>query len=67
MKPVRREAHRGSLRDEVDTAPDAAQLAIGRKKLRAYAHAGIDRLTCFQQVGAIPHERVLSALTPILD
>ncbi|MFD4874906.1 hypothetical protein ACFWOB_16320 [Streptomyces sp. NPDC058420] len=51
MTPLRREAHRGSLRDEVDTAPDA----------------GIDRLTCFQQVGAIPHERVLSALTPILD
>ena len=47
MKPVRGEARRGSLRDEVDT--------------------GIDRLTCFQQVGAIPHERVLSALTPILD
>ncbi|MFJ2890624.1 hypothetical protein ACIO53_31695 [Streptomyces sp. NPDC087305] len=47
MTPLRREAHRGSLREEVDT--------------------GIDRLMCFQQVGAIPHEWVLSALTPILD
>ncbi|WOX09521.1 LLM class flavin-dependent oxidoreductase [Streptomyces sp. N50] len=81
------------LRDEVDTAPNAAQLAIGRilqgetvpedelfealmaqdslivgspdtcrKKLRAYADAGIDRLMCFQQVGAIPHERVMDSI-----
>ncbi|GAA3822412.1 hypothetical protein GCM10022403_064880 [Streptomyces coacervatus] len=33
-----------------------------RKKLRAYADAGIDRLMCFQQVGAIPHERVLESM-----
>ncbi|MGW3306019.1 hypothetical protein ACWDG9_05450 [Streptomyces sp. NPDC001073] len=35
--------------------------------LRDEADAGIDRLMCFQQVGAIPHDRVLSAPTPILD
>jgi hypothetical protein len=51
VTPLRREAHHDSLRDEADTAPDA----------------GIDRLMCFQQVGAIPHDPVLSAPTPILD
>ncbi|NNN29656.1 LLM class flavin-dependent oxidoreductase [Streptomyces sp. S3(2020)] len=33
-----------------------------RKKLAAYAEAGIDRLMCFQQVGAIEHDRVLRSI-----
>ena len=33
-----------------------------RKKLRAYADLGIDRLMCFQQVGAIAHERVMKSI-----
>lgn len=33
-----------------------------RKKLRAYADLGIDRLMCFQQVGALPHESVMSSI-----
>jgi alkanesulfonate monooxygenase SsuD/methylene tetrahydromethanopterin reductase-like flavin-dependent oxidoreductase (luciferase family) len=33
-----------------------------RKKLRAYADAGIDRLMCFHQVGALPHDLVLRSI-----
>lgn len=33
-----------------------------RKKLRAYADLGIDRLMCFQQVGALPHESVMRSM-----
>lgn len=33
-----------------------------RKKLRAYADLGVDRLMCFQQVGALPHESVLKSI-----
>ena len=33
-----------------------------RAKIRAYADLGIDRLMCFHQVGAIPHERVLESM-----
>jgi alkanesulfonate monooxygenase SsuD/methylene tetrahydromethanopterin reductase-like flavin-dependent oxidoreductase (luciferase family) len=33
-----------------------------RAKIQAYAELGIDRLMCFQQVGAIPHERVLESM-----
>lgn len=33
-----------------------------RAKIQAYADLGIDRLMCFQQVGAIPHERVLESM-----
>ena len=33
-----------------------------RAKIRMYADLGIDRLMCFHQVGAIPHERVLESL-----
>lgn len=33
-----------------------------RKKLRAYADAGIDRLMCFHQVGALPQDRVLRSM-----
>ncbi|NEB01800.1 LLM class flavin-dependent oxidoreductase [Streptomyces sp. SID13726] len=33
-----------------------------RKKLRAYADLGVDRLMCFQQVGALPHESVLNSI-----
>ncbi|ANS65280.1 hypothetical protein SLINC_3056 [Streptomyces lincolnensis] len=33
-----------------------------RKNLRAFADLGIDRLMCFQQVGALPHESVLRSI-----
>lgn len=33
-----------------------------RKKLRAYADLGIDRLMCFQQVGGLSHESVLRSI-----
>jgi len=33
-----------------------------RRKLRAYADLGIDRLMCFQQVGALPHESVMQSI-----
>ncbi|MFJ2819155.1 LLM class flavin-dependent oxidoreductase [Streptomyces sp. NPDC091279] len=33
-----------------------------RRKLRAYADAGIDRLMCFQQVGGISHPRVMESI-----
>jgi alkanesulfonate monooxygenase SsuD/methylene tetrahydromethanopterin reductase-like flavin-dependent oxidoreductase (luciferase family) len=33
-----------------------------RKKLRAYADLGIDRLMCLQQIGGIPHEKVLKSI-----
>jgi alkanesulfonate monooxygenase SsuD/methylene tetrahydromethanopterin reductase-like flavin-dependent oxidoreductase (luciferase family) len=33
-----------------------------RKKLRAYADLGIDRLMCFQQVGRLPHDAVLKSI-----
>lgn len=33
-----------------------------RKKLRAYADLGIDRLMCLQQIGGIPHEKVMKSI-----
>jgi alkanesulfonate monooxygenase SsuD/methylene tetrahydromethanopterin reductase-like flavin-dependent oxidoreductase (luciferase family) len=36
-----------------------------RKKLRAYADLGIDRLMCLQQIGGILHEQVLKSIRPI--
>lgn len=33
-----------------------------RKKLRAYADLGVDRLMCFHQVGALPHESVMRSI-----
>ncbi|SFW79480.1 LLM class flavin-dependent oxidoreductase [Amycolatopsis australiensis] len=33
-----------------------------RKKLRAYADLGIDRMMCLQQIGGIPHEKVLKSI-----
>jgi len=33
-----------------------------RKKLRAYADLGIDRLMCFQQMGGLSHESVLRSM-----
>ncbi|MEU6351163.1 LLM class flavin-dependent oxidoreductase [Streptomyces sp. NPDC047072] len=38
-----------------------------RKKLRAYADLGIDRLMCFQQVGALPHESVMNSIRLVGD
>lgn len=38
-----------------------------RKKLRAYADLGIDRLMCFQQVGALPHESVMKSIRLVGD
>jgi alkanesulfonate monooxygenase SsuD/methylene tetrahydromethanopterin reductase-like flavin-dependent oxidoreductase (luciferase family) len=33
-----------------------------RKKMQAYADLGIDRLMCFQQVGALSHEAVMKSI-----
>ncbi|WP_439379821.1 LLM class flavin-dependent oxidoreductase [Amycolatopsis lexingtonensis] len=33
-----------------------------RKKLRAYAELGIDRMMCLQQIGGIPHDKVLKSI-----
>lgn len=33
-----------------------------RKKLRAYADLGIDRLMCFHQVANLPHEKVMKSI-----
>lgn len=33
-----------------------------RKKMRAYADLGIDRLMCFQQVGGLSHEAVMKSI-----
>jgi alkanesulfonate monooxygenase SsuD/methylene tetrahydromethanopterin reductase-like flavin-dependent oxidoreductase (luciferase family) len=33
-----------------------------RKKLRAYADLGVDRLMCLQQIGGIPHDKVLKSI-----
>ncbi|MFD8500459.1 LLM class flavin-dependent oxidoreductase [Amycolatopsis sp. NPDC059657] len=33
-----------------------------RKKLRAYADLGVDRLMCFHQVGALPHDQVMKSM-----
>lgn len=54
--------------DEVyDALAEQDSLIVGspetvRKKLRGYADLGIDRLMCFQQVGALPHESVLRSI-----
>ncbi|MEU5266457.1 LLM class flavin-dependent oxidoreductase [Amycolatopsis sp. NPDC021455] len=33
-----------------------------RKKLRAYADLGIDRMMCLQQIGGIPHDKVMQSI-----
>jgi alkanesulfonate monooxygenase SsuD/methylene tetrahydromethanopterin reductase-like flavin-dependent oxidoreductase (luciferase family) len=33
-----------------------------RRKLRAYADLGIDRMMCLQQIGGIPHEKVCKSI-----
>ncbi|WP_410656997.1 LLM class flavin-dependent oxidoreductase [Amycolatopsis sp. lyj-112] len=33
-----------------------------RKKLRAYSELGIDRMMCLQQIGGIPHDKVLKSI-----
>ncbi|GAA3000683.1 LLM class flavin-dependent oxidoreductase [Actinokineospora diospyrosa] len=38
-----------------------------RRKLRAYADLGIDRLMCLQQIGGIPHDKVLKSIRLIGD
>jgi alkanesulfonate monooxygenase SsuD/methylene tetrahydromethanopterin reductase-like flavin-dependent oxidoreductase (luciferase family) len=54
--------------DEIFTVLSAQDsLIVGspdtcRKKLRAYADLGIDRLMCLQQIGGIPHEQVLKSI-----
>jgi alkanesulfonate monooxygenase SsuD/methylene tetrahydromethanopterin reductase-like flavin-dependent oxidoreductase (luciferase family) len=54
--------------DEVFTVLSAQDsLIVGspdtcRKKLRAYAGLGIDRMMCLQQIGGIPHEKVLKSI-----
>ncbi|WP_214401910.1 LLM class flavin-dependent oxidoreductase [Pseudonocardia lacus] len=54
--------------DEVFTVLSAQDsLIVGspetcRKKLRAYADLGIDRMMCLQQIGGIPHEAVMRSI-----
>ncbi|MFG1646531.1 LLM class flavin-dependent oxidoreductase [Amycolatopsis sp. NPDC049252] len=54
--------------DEVFTVLSAQDsLIVGspetcRKKLRAYADLGIDRMMCLQQIGGIPHDKVLKSI-----
>ncbi|MGC7100728.1 LLM class flavin-dependent oxidoreductase [Amycolatopsis lurida] len=36
--------------------------ATCRRKLRAYADLGIDRMMCLQQIGGIPHDKVLKSI-----
>jgi alkanesulfonate monooxygenase SsuD/methylene tetrahydromethanopterin reductase-like flavin-dependent oxidoreductase (luciferase family) len=54
--------------DEIFTVLSAQDsLIVGspdtcRKKLRAYADLGIDRMMCLQQIGGIPHEKVLKSI-----
>jgi alkanesulfonate monooxygenase SsuD/methylene tetrahydromethanopterin reductase-like flavin-dependent oxidoreductase (luciferase family) len=38
-----------------------------RRKLRAYADLGIDRLMAFHQVGSLPHEKVLKSMRLVGD
>jgi alkanesulfonate monooxygenase SsuD/methylene tetrahydromethanopterin reductase-like flavin-dependent oxidoreductase (luciferase family) len=38
-----------------------------RRKLRAYADLGIDRMMCLQQIGGIPHEKVCKSIRLIGD
>jgi alkanesulfonate monooxygenase SsuD/methylene tetrahydromethanopterin reductase-like flavin-dependent oxidoreductase (luciferase family) len=50
-----------------DALSEQGSLIVGspetcRAKIQAYADLGIDRLMCFQQVGRIPHERVLESI-----
>ncbi|HEY0639473.1 MAG TPA: LLM class flavin-dependent oxidoreductase [Pseudonocardiaceae bacterium] len=59
--------------DEVfDALHDQDSLIVGspetcRRKLKAYADLGIDRLMTFQQVGALPHEAVMKSMRLIGD
>ncbi|HET6291592.1 MAG TPA: LLM class flavin-dependent oxidoreductase [Amycolatopsis sp.] len=54
--------------DEIFTVLSAQDsLIVGspetcRKKLRAYADLGIDRMMCLQQIGGIPHEKVVKSI-----
>jgi alkanesulfonate monooxygenase SsuD/methylene tetrahydromethanopterin reductase-like flavin-dependent oxidoreductase (luciferase family) len=54
--------------DEIFTVLSAQDsLIVGspdtcRKKLQAYADLGIDRMMCLQQIGGIPHEKVLTSI-----
>ena len=55
-----------------DALSEQGSLIVGspetcRRKLQAYADLGIDRLMCFHQVGAIPHERVMESIRRIGD
>lgn len=54
--------------DEIFTVLSAQDsLIVGspetcRKKLRAYADLGIDRMMCLQQIGGIPHDKVMHSI-----
>jgi alkanesulfonate monooxygenase SsuD/methylene tetrahydromethanopterin reductase-like flavin-dependent oxidoreductase (luciferase family) len=54
--------------DEIFTVLSAQDsLIVGspdtcRKKLQAYADLGIDRMMCLQQIGGMPHEKVLTSI-----
>lgn len=53
--------------DVFDALRDQDSLIVGsprtcREKLRVYADLGIDRLMCFHQVGALPHEAVMKSI-----
>jgi alkanesulfonate monooxygenase SsuD/methylene tetrahydromethanopterin reductase-like flavin-dependent oxidoreductase (luciferase family) len=54
--------------DEIFTVLSAQDsLIVGspdtcRKKLQAYANLGIDRLMCLQQIGGMPHDKVMKSI-----
>jgi alkanesulfonate monooxygenase SsuD/methylene tetrahydromethanopterin reductase-like flavin-dependent oxidoreductase (luciferase family) len=33
-----------------------------RRKMKLFAELGIDRLMCFQQVGSLPHDKVMKSI-----
>lgn len=38
-----------------------------RRKMEVYRDLGIDRLMCFQQVGSLPHEKVMKSMRLVGD
>jgi alkanesulfonate monooxygenase SsuD/methylene tetrahydromethanopterin reductase-like flavin-dependent oxidoreductase (luciferase family) len=61
------EGERPTDDDVFDALRDQDSLIVGsprtcRKKIEMYADLGIDRLMCFHQVGALPHEAVMKSI-----
>jgi alkanesulfonate monooxygenase SsuD/methylene tetrahydromethanopterin reductase-like flavin-dependent oxidoreductase (luciferase family) len=64
-EPVPEEELFGALMDQGSLIVGSPETC--REKLRAYADLGVDRLMCFQQVGALPHESVMRSIALIGD